>query len=321
MADYQWQPAGMREVFILPAGVVDDSLKLASAEQLRVLLWLSRHHLQWDAATCAAALGMPTEECEGCLRFWLEVGMLAPLGAAAPTPVPVETKPAPLARPAAVKPRVQEVLSYQRQHPDFAGFLEEASARLGKPLSHGDTATLLYLLDTVGLPREVILLEIAYAVSLNKANMRFVEKIALDWADKELTTLSAVDSHIAYLERCRVVGDRVEQLIAPPRPFTAVHREMAVKWVEDWHISDDLLRLAAAIAHENAPRSGNFVSYIDGILRRWQAEGIDSPDKVQAARPAPKKKGAAATNPEESSLDTDGFDAALLRYHPPVKKP
>ncbi|MBQ5841029.1 MAG: DnaD domain protein, partial [Clostridia bacterium] len=92
--------------------------------------------------------------------------------------------------------------------------------------------------------------------------------------------------------------------------------ELAVKWVEDWHFSDELLRLAAAIAHESVPKSGNFTAYMDGVLRRWLAEGIDSPDKVQAAKPASKKKGPAATNPEESSLDTDEFEQALLRYRP-----
>lgn len=311
MTDYRWQPDGLRDVFVLPAAVADDCLKTASPEALRVLIWFSRHRQDWDAAACAAACGLSDDACEGCLQFWVEQGLLAPLTTDAAAP----KKAVPVSRPAAVKPRVQEVLEYQKQHPDFSAFLEEASARLGKALSHGDTATLLYLLDTVGLPQEVILLEIAYAVSLGKANTRFVEKIALDWADNDLTTFKTVDEHITYLERCRSVGDRVEQLMLPPRPFTAAQRETAVKWVEDWKFSDDLLRLAAAIAHENG-KSSNFVAYVDGILRRWQAEGIDSPEKAQPPRPAGKKKGPAATNPEESSLDTDDFDAALLRYRP-----
>ena len=315
MASYAWHPQMMREVFVLPSAVVDENLKLATAEQLQVLLWLSRHHLRFEAAECAAALGLSEAECEGCLRFWEERGVLQ--GEQEPQPS-VTGKVAATVRPAAVKPRAQDVLEYQKQHADFSLFLEAASARLGKPLSHGDTATLLYLLDTVGLSGDVILLEIAYAVSLGKGNMRYVEKLALDWADRELTTLSAVDEHIVYLERCRVVGDRVEQLVLPPRPFTTVQRETAVKWVEDWHISDELLRLAAAIAHENAVKAGRFVAYMDGILHRWQAEGIDTPAKAEAARLSGKKKGAAATNPEQSSLDMDDFDAALLRYRPHV---
>ncbi len=315
MADYQWQPSALREVFVLPAQVADACLKTASTEELRVLLWFSRHQQVWDPAACGAAVGLSAQECEACLLSWVERGVVAPAGESA-LPSASQAKPAPTLRPAPVKPRVQEVLAYQKEHPDFAVFLEAASARLGKPLSHGDTATLLYLLDTVGLSADVILLEIAYAVSLGKGHMRYVEKLALNWADEELTTLPAVDAHIAHLERCRVVGDRVEQLVLPPRSFNAAQRELAVKWVEEWHFSDDLLRLAAAIAHENLTKSGNFAAYMDGILRRWQAEGIDTPDKAQAVKPAGKKKGPAATNPEESSLDTDEFDKALLRYRP-----
>ena len=57
MATYHWNPAEMGDVFILPAAVVDTALALASPEQLRVLLWFSRHRQQWDAAACAAAVG------------------------------------------------------------------------------------------------------------------------------------------------------------------------------------------------------------------------------------------------------------------------
>ena len=317
MAELQWHPSVLREVFVLPAQVADDCLKTASVEELRVLLWFSRHQQAWDAAACATAVGLSAQDCEDCLYSWMERGVLTPVGEVATALAPVAAaKAAPAPRPAPVKPRVQEVLAYQKEHPDFAVFLEAASARLGKPLSHGDTATLLYLLDTVGLSGDVILLEIAYAVSLGKGNMRYVEKLALNWADEELTTLPVVDAHIAYLERCRTVGDRVEQMVLPPRPFTAAQRELAVKWVEDWHFSDDLLRLAAAIARENVTKSGNFTAYMDGILRRWLAEGIDSPDEVQVNKPTGKKKGPAATNPEESSLDTDEFEQALLRYRP-----
>lgn len=307
MADYRWQPAALSEVFVLPAGVVDEQLNKASHAQLQVLLWLSRHHQQWDAAACGAALGLPAEDCAVHLQFWVEHGLLAPAGSVSAA----GTAAAPLARPAAVKPRVQEVLAYQRQHPDFAAFLEEASARLGKAISHSDTATLLYLLDTVGLPRDVILTEIGYAVSIGKANMHYVEKLALDWTDKDITTLAAVDKHIRDLERCQEAATWIEQLLQLSRPLNATQRELAVKW-QDWGFSEDMLRLADRITREN---TGKFSpTYFDGILKRWRAEGIDTVEKAQGV--TYKKKGPAATNPEESSLDTDEFDQALLRYRP-----
>ncbi len=313
---YHWDPAGMTAPLVLSCTVADTGLKLASAEELRVLLWLSRQRMVWDADACATALGMPREECEQCLHIWLERGvLLQPEGAPASQPATATSTPVPAARPAAVKPRVQEVQAYHKKHPHFADFLEHVSAMLGKAIGHGDTATLLYLIDTVGLPENVIIQEIGYAVSIGKPNMRYIEKLALDWADKDLTTFEAVDAHIHKLERWQQAAHRVENLLQLVKPLTVPQSEMADRWLEHWHFSEVMIQKAAAMATE---KKGRFApEYINGILERWHAEGIDTPDKIPSDNPAvKKKKGAAATNPEKSGLDTDGFDEQLLRYRP-----
>ena len=309
MASYYWAPAGMTCPVVLPGRVADELLTLATPEQLRVLLWLSRHSLTLDAAACGAAVGLSTEECAACAQFWVEQGVLT-----VPTAAPAASAaaPAPLARPAAVKPQLREVLSYQRQHPEFSALVENVSARLGKPIGHVDTATLLYLRDTVGLPAEVILMEVVYAVSIGKPNMRYIEKIALDWADRELTTLEAVDAHIQYEEACHVAGERVEKWLELPRPLTGSQRQLAYKWLNDWHVREEMVRLADKITREKIKKTS--LAYTDRILERWQAEGIDTPDKVQVA---PRRRGGvAATNPEESSLNLEDFEGQLLQYTP-----
>ncbi len=313
MAQYSWHPTAINGVFILPNAVADNTLALASAEQLRVLLWYSRHTGAWDAAACGAQVGLAPDECEGCLRFWVEQGILASDAAPAPPPA----APTPQARPAAVKPQLREGLTYQKAHPEFSALTEAASARLGKAIGHADTATLLYLHDTVGLPMEVILMEIAYAVSIGKANMRYVEKLALDWCDRDIATVAAVDEHIRWLEACRAAGATVETLLGMSRPLTAAQTQYAERWLNQWQFSHTMLEKAAEITREKLPKvSPAFFSYMDKILERWFAEGIDTPDKIPAAVPA-KKKGAAATNPEESSLSFDDeFENELKRYRP-----
>lgn len=313
MAEYAWNAAALRGVFALPNAVADDCLSLASAEQLKVLLWFSRHQPQWDAAACAAQIGLSADECEGCLRFWIDKGLLAADNA--PTPA-AEPAPVPQARPAAVKPLLKEVIQYQKQHPEFSTLVEAASARLGKAIGHNDTATLLYLHDTVGLPMEVILMEIAYAVSIGKGNMRYVEKLALDWCDRDIASIPAVDEHIRYLEACRNAGETVEKLLNAPRPLGATQQQMAEKWLLQWQFSHEMLLKATDITREKIGKmTPSFYSYMDKILERWFTEGIDRPDKIPAPQPA-KKKGVAATNPEESSLHLEEFEKDLLRYVP-----
>ena len=72
------------------------------------------------------------------------------------------------------------------------------------------------------------------------------------------------------------------------------------------------MRLADKITREKIKKAS--LAYTDRILERWQAEGIDTPDKVQAA---PRRRGGvAATNPEESSLNLEDFEGQLLQYTP-----
>lgn len=303
---YYWNSSGMTAPIVLPQTVTQQPLVEATAEQWRVLMWLSSHHLEWDAAACAAACGMTEAVCEEGLQYWLTQGTVT-LAADAPFPQPH------IARPPAVKPQLKEVLAYQKTHPHFAEFLQAVSAMLGKPIGHADTATLLYLLDTVGLPEDVLYTEIGYAVAIGKPNMRYIEKIALDWADKDITTHQAVDEHIQKLENERLAAERVEKLLSLARPLTAAQAKLADKWLNVWNFREEMLQRAAEITVE---KTGEFsAAYMNRILERWHAEGINTVDKIPAAVPA-KKKGAAATNPETSSLDTASLDAQLLRYTP-----
>ncbi len=313
--DYRWSDTALRGVFALPNAVADECLSLANAEQLRVLLWFSRQQ-SWDAAACAAQVGLSAEECEGCLRFWVDKGILvgndAPTAAAEPVSVPS-------ARPAAVKPLLKEVIQYQKSHPQFSTLVEAASARLGKAIGHSDTATLLYLHDTVGLPMEVILMEIAYAVSIGKGNMRYVEKLALDWYDRDIASIGAVDEHIRYLDACRNAGEQIERLLAAPKPLNTTQQQLAEKWLLQWQFSDAMLLKAADITREKIEKmTPSFYTYMDKILEQWFAEGIDRPDKHPTPQPA-KKKGVAATNPEQSGLHLEEFERDLLRYRPKFK--
>ena len=312
MATYHWAPAGMADVFVLPAAVVDEALKLATAEQLQVLLWFSRHHQQWDSAACAAAIGVSSAECESHLQFWVQQGLLQPAEAAGAA----ATAPQRMARPAAVKPRLQEVLAYQQEHRDFSVFLEEISARLGKPLSHGDVATLLYLITTAGVPQATILLITGYMVSLGKTSMRYIEVTTLDWQDRDIVSPADVDAHIQKLQNDRKAADRVQGLLGIPQRFGDLNAEKVARWVLEWGFSDEMLRLAYQQTVEKCKKYT--VSYMDKVLEGWHINGITTPEQLEKPRPA--KKGAAVTNPEESSLDMEGFEEQLLQYRPKYKK-
>lgn len=316
MAQYGWNPTCMGGVFALPAEVTDRLLAVATAEQLRVLLWFARHGQGMDVAACAAALHLSADACEGCLRFWVEQGILLASDTPASTPAaPAVEKKAP--RAVAVKPTWREVVAYQQEHREFAAFCEEVSARIGRPLNQGDNATLLYLTTTAGIPAMSVLMAVGYAVSIGKGSIRYVESMALGWADEDIVTPEQVDEKIRYLQKTRAAAEKVEKILDLPRPLNAAQAKLAEKWLNVWAFSDVMLQHAQTITLDKCDKFSP--AYMDRILERWHAEGIHTPDRI-AAQPVSKKKGSAATNPEQSSLDNRELEEQLLRYRPKFEK-
>ncbi len=330
---YRWNPAGMTRVFALPADV-EKHIRLAGALQLKVLLWLAcRGEGVFDAEACAAAVGKAAADCADAFDYWMEAGMLLPASGGeallaaqpvqatvAPQPAPTPAPPpqaVPIPRPRPVKPDFTEVLARQQDSTEFAYLLDTASARFGRPISHADMQTLLYLYDTAGIPAEVVLMVIAYAVSKGKINMRYVEKVALEWADQGIDTIGAAEKYLCRLERRDAAGARIKTLLGLERSLTAAQMETAEKWLYEWQTSPELIQLAAKLCRT---KTGKFnCSYVDKVLESWRLDGIDTPEKARALAEKSRSK-SAATPVENSSLDLDEYERWLIDYVPVYHK-
>ena len=347
--EYRWNPEQWTEVFALPSAVVDRHIRLAGPTQLKVLLWLARAGGgSFDAAACAAAIGYSPADCADAMQYWLGTGLLTEAQQSAgtaensikkpehKTPKTAETLPVkaaeslavkaptavsrrPAARPAAVKPQMKEVLAKEKESPEFSYLLGAASARLGKALSPGEMETLLYLFDTAGLPAEVILMVIEYAVADGKTGMRYIEKVALDWADREIDSIAAAEAHLCGLERRRQAWEHVCVLLALPQSGTATQKEMAERWVAQWRIKDELICLARDMC---VKRNGKIhCSYIDKILERWHLDGIDTVDKAKAdSGKADGHPGSKGKSKKDTSLDMEAYMEQVMSRAPVYKK-
>ncbi len=324
--DVRWSSMDLTEMMLVPKAVADDCLSTAGALPLKVLLWFARNGAPFDENACAAALRCDRTECVDALEFWVAAGVLSMADSTAPvvplpenksTPTPAELQePTPIrkARPAAVKPQLFEVTKRQQNCKEFADLLETVSMRLGKPLSGGDGETLLYLFDTCGLPSEVITMAVTWAVAHSHNNMRYIEKMALDWVDRDITTVTAAEAHLCGLERLRKAFERLEALLdlAVTRP-SAAQKQAADRWFNEWQLGDDLIKEAYTRTME---KTGKFqVAYMDRMLGAWHDDGITAVAQLQPEKKQP-------TKPVGGSLDAAGYDALLSDYVPtyPQKK-
>ena len=110
----------------------------------------------------------------------------------------------PLSRPQ--KPDSLFVAKRAQEDSDIAFLLQEAQVILGKTISNGDSATLLMLHDTDGLPVDVILMLLQYASSIGKGNMRYIEKTGIRWSDEGIDSLELAERKIRQLDQSQRPG-------------------------------------------------------------------------------------------------------------------
>lgn len=339
---YTWNGACAFEMASIPKAVAG-KLKLASPLQLRVLLWLSCvGQGRFDAASCSVACGGLPDACEEALRYWVAEGLITvkddggvsssstaftatPVAPAQETMTITPTPSAPVLLPegasAATRPSRTEVLDVQAHDERFAFLLHTAAEKLGKALSPADMAVYLHLYSGIGLPPEVILMIIGYAVKNGKARLSYIEKTALNWAEQGINTMDAADAHLCRLERLDTAWKQVCEWtnteVARP---TLAQKEAACRWLHEWGVSRKIVEL---VVEHTVNKLGKFqVNYIDRILERFHADGINTVDAareaLEPAKPEPKKRTARMKTAEDRapSFDLGDYEAMALRHRP-----
>jgi len=282
-----------------------EQLRLASAAQVKVLLWLAcAGQGQFDAVACAAACGLSANVCEEVVSYWVQRGLLSvqeqePMcGPPTPVSAPIAESSVEPSVPTATTlggapsaagyPTRTQVLQKKAEDAAFSALLETAAAKLGKILSPSDMSVFLYLYRELSLPPEVILMVIGYAVQNGKGKMAYIEKTAIGWAEQGINTFEAADAHLQRLEQCAQAWDKLCEWNIPDvaRP-TVAQKEMARRWIFEWQVPREVIETAIAYTVE---KTGKFQpSYADRIVERLHALGITTAQAAKEELTAEKK--------------------------------
>ncbi len=328
---YQINLGQWKSVFVVPSSVVDQHIKIASESQLKVLLYLLRHaEDKVDEDNLSQALRLSKDEIANAVNFWIERELLMihedtlipAKSADQPTPgvlcnTPVEQPKKPhttISR--ARRPDSAFVAKLLKEDPYLAGILEEAQTVLKKPLSPGDTATLVMLYDTFGLPCEVIALLLNYLAENGNANMRAVERTGIRWADNGIKTVEDAEAEIERMTSSKIAWGRVSSLLGIRNVGnpTKSQLEHADRWLNTWRFCDEMI----TEAYERCVNTkGEYnIRYINAILQKWNEKDIRSLDQLKeeeendARKKSRAKKG--RSNPKGSvfSVENASFDVS-----------
>lgn len=314
-------------VFAVPSKIVDERLKFSDGVKLKVLLYVLRHAgEEIELEQISSATGVNVTDIPEALEYWVSMEVLAQNDTMF-TPVQndsnkeikqenisvEEVKPKNNADKELNQPTAeaisQDVAASKQlftvtkpQKPDYVFtaqrlavdeelkiLVQEAQSALGKPLSNSDTATLLMLKDTCGLHLDVILMLIHYCISIDKGNMRTIEKIGVSWADEGINSVEAADNKIRLAHQASKSFSIVSSAFGLKNVGSPTKKQLeySSKWVGEWKFSQPMLREAyeRCVDKHNALRW----NYVDGILKRWHASDICNLEELKQSEADGKK--------------------------------
>lgn len=212
---------------------------------------------------------------------------------------------------------------------NLATFVSACEGVYGKSFSPRDTATVLGLYRELALPTDYILLLLAYCQGdeggRGKKPMRYVEKVAFTLFDEGIRTAEALTAYIDEKTRFRTDERELRRILGmSDRPLTAKEETLFPRWLSEYGFSLSVVKRAYDLCA--GARNKYDVSYMEGILSRWNKAGCKSladvdalAEREKASRPAPKgggKRGLSAAAEKEKddmrSLEVEDFFAKAI---------
>lgn len=318
-------------IFAVPTAVVDKHIKLAGAAQLKVLLWVLRHAGEdFSINDLAAVLSMHSADVKDAMQYWIETGLIINKNnILSPSEqiitdkdennntesisennsvVHANVKPKSRALSRPQQPDPAFVAKRIAENDDISSLMQEAQVILGRMISNADCSILLMIHDNDGLPIDVILMLLQYAVSIGKRNMKYIEKIAISWAEEEIDTIQKAEKKIRELELHKRAWKRVESIIGiEHRSPTSSEDEMTNRWINEWKYSDEMIREA----YERCVNAkGKYIArYIDSIIKRWYKTGIVNIKQAIEEKSVSLKQSEHAKEQSQASYDIDEYES------------
>lgn len=160
---------------------------------------------------------------------------------------------------------------------DFNMLLYAVSAYLGKPLNSSDMSSIAYFYDTLHFPSDLIDYLVEYCVGRDKKSMRYIEKVALAWADLGISTVAEAKAEVA--SHNETTYSVLNAFGITNRSAGRSERDFINKWTDVYCFSNDII-IEACNRTLKATHQPSF-EYADTILSRWQDANVKTTDDIK----------------------------------------
>ena len=289
---------------------IDEYMKEANDAQLKIYLYLLRTisaHMDTSVSDIADKFNHTEKDVIRALKYWekkkllsltydesgslmgihlLSINSQSSKGSADIVPlssiVPMPGKDRVLyEKPAYTMDELREF----KKNEETSQILFVAEQYIGKPLSASEMKTILFFSDKLGFSVDLIDYLIQYCVEKGKKDFRYIEKVAISWAQEGITTPKQA-------ARCthkydKTVYDIMKALGKSSAP-TKAEADYAIKWIKEYCFTSDII-MEACERTVLATDKHRF-EYADSILTSWYKGNVHRKADIKALDEAYSKK-------------------------------
>lgn len=192
-----------------------------------------------------------------------------------------ETSTEPLDQKVHVEKRPQyspDQISHAAQSQSIKTMLLIAGQYLGKTLSPSDISTLYSFHDWLGLPTDVIELLIEYCADNNKRHMRYIEKVAINWAEQGINTPQKAEQQILlFNKKYRRIMKAFGLSSMDPTPSQIDYMN---RWLKEYKFQLEIIIEACNRTIKNISKPS--FQYADSIMASWAKNKVRTFDDIIA---------------------------------------
>ena len=239
---YTVNPSEYKRIFAVPLSVTEKHIKTAGALSLKVLL-LVLSQPQITPENMAEILNVSVLDVKDAANFWIANGIFASSDveenqSPKQTSTLTDSQNVKRISLSPVKLNGKSLDDRVKESSDLKYLKEEAAKYLGRDLLTSDLSSLTALYDWAGLSVDIILMIISYCASINKTNMRSIEKLTLDCLDKGIDTHEAVAAHIKQLTLRNTNESAVKSVFGIyNRALTTKEKNYINTWFSDMNLN------------------------------------------------------------------------------------
>lgn len=281
------------DIFAVPSSIVDNYIKTASGDYLKLLLCILRNGgNDLSPAELSSLSGLSEELVEDGIDFWKQRQVI--FSDENEISLSQEMLPA-NKREVVATTTAQRSVKKIEQSPNFlpkeiAGAVNDSEnvrylfSRVeqlyGRALKHIEQNTVMSIIEYNGLPVEVALILIEYCCSVGKNTPAYMKAVATDWMERGIITIELAEQQIVVLNQINDAEKRFRKKFEVHSAFSKQQRELIQKWVVDFSFDDEMIEEAYELTLNGAGKLS--FGYMDKILTDWYSKGVKSKKTLEA---------------------------------------